>query len=301
MKILKQAELMQIIDAINNNADLDENIFDNDKSVSVRQIYFVVRSIDRNVDRNSPKCKKILRMMVEHSAIIVNRGNNGTKSFDDTDRKAYEADKRKDLIKKLEKIASIDDLMSEEEKSLEDFIEFIETEEEVAEVTAFSQGEQQVPIDENVIPEEGQTSKSGTEDVLDMLKIGPKYDHVFSQEKQPTDPLLMDAIRTVLEAGQASTSLLQRRLRVGHARAGRIIEEMEKMGIVSEHKGAKSRDVLITVEDFNQLKMGQKSEITGEMLVSQKEQADEVIPNGRPTDEIIAEAGNTATTLTEPI
>ena len=103
MKILKQAELMQIIDAINNNADLDENIFDNDKSVSVRQIYFVVRSIDRNVDRNSPKCKKILRMMVEHSAIIVNRGNNGTKSFDDTDRKAYEADKRKDLIKKLEK------------------------------------------------------------------------------------------------------------------------------------------------------------------------------------------------------
>ena len=60
------------------------------------------------------------------------------------------------------------------------------------------------------------------------------------------DPMMDEAIKVVVEAGQASTSLLQRRLRLGYARAGRLIDEMETLGIVGPHEGSKSRKVLMT-------------------------------------------------------
>lgn len=64
------------------------------------------------------------------------------------------------------------------------------------------------------------------------------------------DPMLEEAIKCVVEAGQASTSLLQRRLRLGYARAGRLIDEMEQMGIVGPHEGSKSRQVLMTHQEW---------------------------------------------------
>ena len=60
------------------------------------------------------------------------------------------------------------------------------------------------------------------------------------------DPMMDEAIKVVVEAGQASTSLLQRRLRLGYARAGRLIDEMEQLGIVGPHEGSKPRQVLMT-------------------------------------------------------
>ena len=68
-----------------------------------------------------------------------------------------------------------------------------------------------------------------------------------------TDPLLNDAIETVIETGQASTSFIQRRFKVGYARAGRIIDQMEERGIISGYQGSKPREVLMTKERWDEL------------------------------------------------
>lgn len=70
-------------------------------------------------------------------------------------------------------------------------------------------------------------------------------------ESKEEDPMLNDAIKCVIDAGQASTSLLQRKLRLGYARAARIIDQMEDMGIVGPYEGAsKSRKVLLTSQQW---------------------------------------------------
>lgn len=68
-----------------------------------------------------------------------------------------------------------------------------------------------------------------------------------------TDPLLNDAIETVIETGQASTSFIQRKFKVGYARAGRIIDQMEERGIISGYQGSKPREVLMTKERWQEL------------------------------------------------
>ena len=68
-----------------------------------------------------------------------------------------------------------------------------------------------------------------------------------------TDELLPEAINLVVEAGQASISLLQRKLKIGYARAARIIDEMEENGIVGGFEGSKPRKVLITKEEVDSL------------------------------------------------
>jgi S-DNA-T family DNA segregation ATPase FtsK/SpoIIIE len=63
------------------------------------------------------------------------------------------------------------------------------------------------------------------------------------------DPLLDDAIQLVAQMGTASTSMLQRRLRLGYTRAGRLIDMLERRGIISGYEGSKPRQVLITEAD----------------------------------------------------
>lgn len=60
------------------------------------------------------------------------------------------------------------------------------------------------------------------------------------------DDMFRDAVQCVVEGGKASTSFLQRRLRIGYSRAARLIEEMEERGIVGPADGSKARDVLVT-------------------------------------------------------
>ena len=67
------------------------------------------------------------------------------------------------------------------------------------------------------------------------------------------DDLLGEAIATVVQLGTASTSMLQRRLRVGYTRAGRLIDMMERRGVISGYEGSKARQVLITEGDLSRV------------------------------------------------
>ncbi|MGI5959544.1 MAG: DNA translocase FtsK 4TM domain-containing protein [Massiliimalia sp.] len=71
------------------------------------------------------------------------------------------------------------------------------------------------------------------------------------------DPLMNQAIECVVEAGQASTSYLQRRLKVGYARAARLIDDMEAKGIVGPFEGSKPRQVMITKNQWAEMKLNQ--------------------------------------------
>ena len=68
------------------------------------------------------------------------------------------------------------------------------------------------------------------------------------------DELIMDAIETVVDAGQASVSMLQRRFRIGYNRAARIIDALEARGIIGPADGSRPRQVLLSEEEFRQMK-----------------------------------------------
>ena len=78
-----------------------------------------------------------------------------------------------------------------------------------------------------------------------------EQDITINNLKEDTDELLIDAINLVIEEGQASISLLQRRLKIGYARAARIVDEMEARGIIGGFEGSKPRKVLVSKEDID--------------------------------------------------
>ena len=73
-----------------------------------------------------------------------------------------------------------------------------------------------------------------------------------------SDDNLLKAVEMTVQDGQTSTSMLQRRLRIGYARAGRLIDEMEKRGIISQKDGAKPRMCLISREEMEAMKAAGK-------------------------------------------
>lgn len=98
--------------------------------------------------------------------------------------------------------------------------------------------------------------------VVDFIKrqAKPEYKREILAEKKPkpevefTDDLFDEALEMVVTTGQASTSSLQRRLRVGYARAARLIDMLEQRGLVGPADGSKPRAVLITREEFEELR-----------------------------------------------
>lgn len=67
------------------------------------------------------------------------------------------------------------------------------------------------------------------------------------------DPMLQDAVKCILDNNQASTSLLQRKLRLGYARAGRIMDQMEQKGIVGPANGSKPREILVSAQRWSEI------------------------------------------------
>jgi len=121
-------------------------------------------------------------------------------------------------------------------------------------------------------------SDEEVEGVVSYIKSGGKSDYddniMFEIERQASiekqkktglpedapdeDPMLNEAIRVVVENGQASTSLLQRKLKLGYARAARIVDEMETRGVVGAYEGSKPRKVLITMDQLMEREAGEE-------------------------------------------
>ena len=106
-------------------------------------------------------------------------------------------------------------------------------------------------------------SDSEIDEMVEFIKAqgGPHYDEAVqkAQSENPEDSvdffeddLMRQAIDMVLETGQASTSMLQRRFRVGYTRAARMIDMMEAMHIVGPNNGSKPREILMTADEVQQ-------------------------------------------------
>lgn len=125
-----------------------------------------------------------------------------------------------------------------------------------------------------ILNHQNQTIKEKEPD-KDLNALGQQAEKLFAgvsvdSESPETDPLLKDAIDVVLEAGFASTSLLQRKLKLGYARAARIIDEMEERGIVSGYEGSNPRKVLINRQQLTGAESGIIN-ITDDAIADKKE------------------------------
>ena len=123
------------------------------------------------------------------------------------------------------------------------------TDEEISRVLTFIKASGTVQYDEAMI--------RAMEEHTVQDKNGKDRD---DDEGGADDPMLKAAVEVVIDAGQASTSLLQRRCKLGYARAARIMDEMEQKGIIGPYEGAKPRAVLISRQQWLEMCMNQPDE-----------------------------------------
>ena len=100
-----------------------------------------------------------------------------------------------------------------------------------------------------------QASQKGKKGITGSLPGGVDEDGDYVD--MGDDPLLPRAVEMVISQGMASTSGLQRSLGVGHSRAGRIMDQMEKKGYIGPYQGSKPREVLINQEQWNEIRTTQ--------------------------------------------
>lgn len=117
------------------------------------------------------------------------------------------------------------------------------TDKEVEAVVSYVKNEAKADYDSNIIEE---IEKNATNKAV-------KQEEAESTDGK--DELIEEAMEIVVEAGQASTSYLQRKLKLGYARAARIIDELDELGVVGPFEGAKPRKVLMTKEQLYEKKM----------------------------------------------
>lgn len=87
------------------------------------------------------------------------------------------------------------------------------------------------------------------EDIIEHIENGAEQDAAPADDTS-ADELLPQAIEIVVESGQASVSLLQRKLKIGYARAGRLVDQLEERGIIGPHEGSKPRRVLMSRAEY---------------------------------------------------
>ncbi|MDO7905771.1 DNA translocase FtsK [Paenibacillus sp. JX-17] len=108
------------------------------------------------------------------------------------------------------------------------------SDQEVENIVEYVRGQGDAQYDESLVPEVDESS----------MEMDEMVDELFEQ-----------AVQILLEAKQASVSLLQRRMRIGYTRAARLIDSMEARGIIGPYEGSKPREVLISLEQYQQNKL----------------------------------------------
>ena len=132
------------------------------------------------------------------------------------------------------------------------------TDSEVEAVTGYVKNNFNADYDQQVLEEiERKAQQTGK-------KPSAASDPEPSDDELEGDEMLPAAVDVILETGQASVSMLQRRLKLGYARAARIVDEMEEKGIVGPFQGAKPRTILITKEQWEARKGGSETQLAFE-------------------------------------
>ena len=136
------------------------------------------------------------------------------------------------------------------------------TDDEVEAVTTYVKDNYVTNYDEQVLEEiEKKAAQTGNQ------KSGSEVE--ATSEEAAGDEMLPAAVEVIFETGQASVSMLQRRLKLGYSRAARIVDEMEDKGIVGPFMGAKPREILITREQWEAMRTGQSEQLGFEDLSDQ--------------------------------
>ena len=107
----------------------------------------------------------------------------------------------------------------------------------------------------------GGTDNLYNQDIIESIEkanVKDGKDGNTGDGEDDADPILNDAIDLVVDMGSASASMLQRRFKIGYSRAGRIVDQMEARGLISGYDGSKPRQVLISKNEWQELKMGVK-------------------------------------------
>ena len=118
---------------------------------------------------------------------------------------------------------------------------------EVENVVTFIKNQEKTSYDDDVMKEIDRNAAQTGSKKKDTSSSGD------DGEKGPADEMLPKAIEAVIEAQSASTTLLQRKLKLGYARAARIIDELEERGIIGPYEGAKPRKVLVTKQQWYEM------------------------------------------------
>lgn len=121
-------------------------------------------------------------------------------------------------------------------------------------------------VEEVVSYIKAQDAADYSDDILEEIEKQAASEKIdaYGSGSDKYDSLLPQAAEVVIDSGQASTSFLQRRLKVGYARAARIMDEMEERGIVGPQDGSKAREIRMTKQQWLEMSLNQLSKQEGE-------------------------------------
>ena len=146
------------------------------------------------------------------------------------------------------------------------------TDSEVEAVTGYVKNNFNADYDQQVLEEiERKAQQTGKGKPVTASDPEPNADELDGDEMLPA------AVDVILETGQASVSMLQRRLKLGYARAARIVDEMEEKGIVGPFQGAKPRTILITKEQWEARKNGVSEQMNFDDIPFHEEVPEEIL------------------------